>query len=147
MSEENGRKSLPGCTQQANPCNKEGEKILSVAFRNMVMIDGKVYGLVDDSAPDAFVDCASKISSCRAGCCSYLFALTQEEVKKGIYKYNPDRPYYMAKDADGLCPYLDRATFFCSIHDRRPLTCRKYTCEHESAGFHNNCTLRQQNEE
>lgn len=122
--------SLPGGGHDAQGFDGEKEKILSVALRNMVMIDGKVYGLEDDSEPESSVDCVSKISLCRANCCSLVFALTQEEVKKGFYQYNPDRPYYMARDADGFCPYLDRATFFCSIHDRRPLRCRKYTCEH-----------------
>jgi Fe-S-cluster containining protein len=127
---DNNRKSAPAGKHKAHDyADEEKEKILAVALRNMVMIDGKVYGLEDDSEPDAFVDCASKISSCRANCCSYVFALTQEEVKKGLYKYNPERPYYMAKEKDGLCPYLDRATFLCTIHDRRPLRCRKYTCE------------------
>jgi hypothetical protein len=127
---DDNRKSVPDSTHDALDYD-EKERILSVALRNMVMIDGKVYGLEDDSEPDSFVDCASKIPSCKAGCCSYVFALTQEEVKRGFYKYNPDRPCYMAKDADGFCPYLDRTTFFCTIHDRRPLRCRKYTCEHD----------------
>jgi len=130
VSENDSKKSLPGRQHNAHDYSDEEQaKILSVALRNMVMIDGKVYGLEDDSGPDSFVDCASKISSCKAGCCSYVFALTQEEIKRGFYQYNPDRPYYMAKDEDGFCPYLDRTTFFCSIHDRRPLRCRKYTCE------------------
>jgi hypothetical protein len=132
VSEDNNRKNLPGSRQGAHNCSdKEKEKILSVALRNMVMIDGNVYGLEDDFESDAFVDCASKISLCSAGCCSHVFALTQEEVKTGFYQYNPNRPYYMARDADGFCPYLDRKTFFCSIHDRRPLRCRKYTCEND----------------
>jgi hypothetical protein len=129
MNKDNKRKNVP-CTKESMR-DSEKEKILSTALRHMVMIDGKVYGLEDDSVPDAFVDCASKISSCRAGCCSYVFALTQEEVKKGFFKYNPERPYYMAKDADGFCPYLDRLSFVCTIHDRRPLRCRKYTCEQD----------------
>jgi hypothetical protein len=129
VSEDNNRKNLPGSRHGHDYSDEEKEKILFVALGNMVMLDGKVYGLEDDSEPDAFMDCASKISSCRAGCCSSVFALTQEEVKKGFYQYNPDRPYYMARDADGFCPYLDRPTFSCSIHDRRPLRCRKYTCE------------------
>lgn len=112
-----------------NFSEEEKEKILSVALRNMVMIDGKVYGLEDDSEPEVVVDCLSKIASCRAVCCSYVFALTQEEVKKGLYRYNPSRLYYMAKDADGFCPYFDRSTFLCSIHEIRPRRCRKYTCE------------------
>ena len=123
---------MPGSKKAAHPdSDKEKEEILSAALKNMAMIDGKVYGLEDDSEPDVFVDCTSKISSCRASCCSYVFALTQEEVKRGFYKYNTDRPYYMAKDPDGFCPYLDRTTFFCTIHDRRPQRCRKYTCEHD----------------
>jgi hypothetical protein len=130
MTKDSDRKSVPGIgCGRLDFSQEEKEEILAVALRNMVMIDGKVYGLEDDSEPDAFVDCASKISSCKAGCCSYVFALTREEVRRGIYKYNPDRPYYMAKDADGLCPYLDRTAYFCTIHEMRPLRCRKYTCE------------------
>ncbi|MDQ7786023.1 MAG: YkgJ family cysteine cluster protein [Thermodesulfovibrionales bacterium] len=135
VGEDKNRKSVPNGKHDAHDYDEEKEKILSVALGNMVMINGKVYGLEDDSEPNAFVDCASKISSCRAGCCSYVFALTQEEVKKGFYPYNPDRPYYMARDADGFCPYLDRVTFFCRIHERRPLRCRKYTCEPNVRGF------------
>jgi Fe-S-cluster containining protein len=130
VSGDKNRKIVTGDNHAARDHDEEKEKILSVALRNMIMIDGKVYGLDDDSEPEAFVDCVSKLSSCRAGCCSLVFALTQEEVKKGFYQYNPDRPYYMARDADGFCPYLDRTTFFCSIHERRPLRCRKYTCVH-----------------
>jgi Fe-S-cluster containining protein len=131
VSKDKNRKSVRSRKNNAHNYSREEKgKLLSVALKNMVMIEGELYGLEDDSEPDAFVDCVSKISSCRARCCSYEFALTQQEVKKGFYKYNPSRPYYMAKDTDGFCPYLDRATFFCSIHDIRPQRCRKYTCEH-----------------
>jgi uncharacterized protein len=109
---------------------EEREKILAAALKRMVIIDGKVYGLEDDAEQESIVDCASKTASCRANCCTYVFALTQEEVKRGIYKYNPDRPYYMAKDEDGYCPHLDRATFRCGIHEKRPARCRKYACPH-----------------
>jgi hypothetical protein len=75
MTENNNRKSAPAGKYNAHDyAIGEKEEILTVAFRNMVMIDGKVYGLEDDSEPDAFVDCASKISSCKAGCCSLVFA-------------------------------------------------------------------------
>lgn len=107
---------------------EEREKILAVALKRMAMIDGKVYGLEDNTEQEAIVDCAAKTTSCQADCCTYVFALTQEEVKKGIYKCNPERPYYMARDADGYCSHLDRATFKCNIHDNRPSRCRKYAC-------------------
>jgi hypothetical protein len=77
MSEDDNRKSVPSDKHEEHDHDEKKEKILSVPLRNMVMIDGKVYGLEDNSEPDAFVDCASKISLCRAGCCSYVFALTQ----------------------------------------------------------------------
>jgi len=111
---------------------EELAKILETAIYRMVMIDGTVYGLEDDTEPEAFVNCAAEIASCRANCCTYVFALTQEEVKRGFFKYNAERPYYMASDADGYCHYLDRKTFQCSIHEKRPLRCRKYACSPKS---------------
>ncbi len=110
------------------PSHEDREKILELALKRMVMIDGNVFGLEDNAEPEAFVDCASMTAQCQANCCTYVFALTQEEVKKGIYKYNTERPYYMARDEDGYCPYLDRLTFKCGIHENRPLRCRKYAC-------------------
>ena len=130
MKKNNESGNIPRNKPDSPPITgEERSKILSVALERMVLINGNVYGLEDDSEPEAFVDCASKTASCRAYCCSYVFALTQEEAGKGIYKYNPERPYYMAKDADGYCPYLDRTTFMCGIHDKRPLRCRKYACK------------------
>jgi hypothetical protein len=129
MKRDNKSGKHPGGKPKPLPFSgEERAKILSVALDRLVLIDGKVYGLEDETEPESFVDCAAKTASCRANCCAYVFALTQEEVKKGFYKYNTERPYYMAKDADGYCLYLDRATFKCGIHDKRPIRCRKYDC-------------------
>jgi hypothetical protein len=123
------KKTVPKNAPDAPPLSKkEQAKILETALYRMVMINGKVYGLEDDTEPEAFTDCAAEISSCRADCCTYAFALTLEEVKRGFFKYSAERPYYMARDADGYCHYLDRKTFQCSIHEKRPLRCRKYAC-------------------
>jgi Fe-S-cluster containining protein len=111
------------------PSEEEKAKILSVALERMVMIDGKVYGLEDETEPDEEVGCEARIKACRAVCCTYAFALTQEEAGKGFIKYDAERPFYIARDLDGYCPHLDRATFRCSIHDKRPLRCRKYACK------------------
>jgi Fe-S-cluster containining protein len=118
-------------TPDSPPLSKEErEKIMEIALERMVMINGKVYGLEDDAEPDAAVDCASVTATCKAFCCTYVFALTQEETKKGFYKYNAEKPFYIAQDADGYCPYIDRTTFKCGIHDKRPLRCRKYACDY-----------------
>ena len=108
--------------------NEERNKILEVALKRMIMIGGNVFGLEDNTEPDAFVDCAARVALCKASCCKYVFALTQEEARKGLYRYNPKRPYYIAKDEDGYCPYLNRVTFECGIHEIRPVRCRKYAC-------------------
>jgi len=114
----------------SSPLSREDiDRIYEVALERMCMIDGKVYGLEDEAEPEAFVDCLSKLEICKALCCTYVFALTQDEVRKGSLKYNPDRPYYIARDDDGYCPNLERTTYKCSIHDCRPLRCRKYACK------------------
>jgi uncharacterized protein len=133
MSKDHEKKTVPRNAPDAPPPSvEERKKILETALYRMVMIDGMVYGLEDDAEPDASVDCAARTKSCRANCCTYVFALTEEEVKQNFYKYNTERPYYMARDQDGYCPYLDRKTFRCLIHDRRPLRCRKYACSQDS---------------
>ena len=129
MSTDRDNKTVLHNTPAGLPLSEEErEKILETALYRMVMIDGMVYGLEDDAERETFVDCPAEIASCRANCCTCVFALTQEEVNRGFFKYSAERPYYMARDADGYCHYLDRKTFQCSIHEKRPLRCRKYAC-------------------
>lgn len=126
--EKTGKNEGSSPSEVSPPSEEERSRILSVALSRMVMIEGNVYGLEDPAEQDADVDCASMTGSCRAECCSYVFALTQDEVRKGCYRYNREKPFYMARDPDGYCPYLDRSTFRCCIHESRPLRCRKYAC-------------------
>ncbi|KAF0178333.1 MAG: hypothetical protein FD164_2228 [Nitrospirae bacterium] len=107
---------------------EERQRELAVARERMVMLNGCLYGLESDTEPDAFCDCLTKLDVCRALCCTYFFALTQEEVHRGIVAHNPERPYYIARDPDGYCPHFDRLTYICLIHDYRPLRCRRYKC-------------------
>ena len=111
---------------------EERTKILKIALQRMVMINNKVYGLEDETEPEAEVDCGSRIKSCKAICCTYAFALTQEEAKQDIVRYNAERPFYIARDSDGYCPHLDHTSFRCSIHEKRPLRCRKYACRQDN---------------
>jgi Fe-S-cluster containining protein len=134
MDQDKQSKRAPCLKPSSAPLSdKEKAKIMEIALERMVMIEGKVYGLEDDIEPEMSVDCLSMVASCRAVCCTYVFALTQDEVKKGVIKHNPENPYYMARDEDGYCPYLNRETFLCSIHDKRPLRCRKYACPDTAA--------------
>ena len=67
-------------------------------------------------------------NNCKSICCSFIFALTKEEVKKGIIKWNQERPYFIAREKDGFCPHLDRKRLHCCIYNDRPRRCRKYHC-------------------
>lgn len=78
--------------------------------------------------PDADVPCSQLMGQCKAKCCTFIFALTKEEVKKGLVKYNKDKPYFIARDMDGYCPHLNRDNLNCEVWNDRPLRCRRYDC-------------------
>ena len=111
---------------------EQREKLLSIMQKMMEIRICAVYGQEDEDVPDAVVNCGANIQSCKAKCCKLQFALTKEEVKKKIYKHNPSRPFFIAKDQDGYCPHLDRGTFHCTVWSERPLRCRRYDCNKES---------------
>jgi hypothetical protein len=84
----------------------------------------------DDVTPDneARIDCADRVSLCRAVCCRLPFALTEKEVRKGVIRWNFGRPYLIARGADGYCSHFDRGRFTCEIYEDRPVSCRLFDC-------------------
>ena len=128
MNKDHDKKAVPKNASGAHPISdEERAKILETALYRMVMIDGMVYGLEDDAEPEGFVDCAARIASCRADCCTYAFALTQEEVNRGFFKYSAEQPYYMARDADGYCS-LPRPKDFSMQHPRKTAAALQKIC-------------------
>ncbi|MEJ2696473.1 MAG: YkgJ family cysteine cluster protein [Candidatus Sulfobium sp.] len=107
------------------------EKILSLMQKMMEMGVCAVYGQEDEGVPDASVDCESNLKWCRAVCCTFQFALTKEEVRKGHLKHNLSRPFFIARDGDGYCPHLERGSLRCSVWSERPLRCRRYDCRED----------------
>jgi len=92
---------------------------------------GAVYADEDDTEEPVLIDCEGRKECCRAICCSFVFALTKEEVQKGIIRWNPKRPYFIARDDDGYCPHLDRTSLRCTIWEERPKRCQRYDCSKE----------------
>ena len=88
---------------------------------------------VDDGGVDTAVDCAARIPVCRSVCCTFRFALTEEEVAGGIIGWDRSRPYFIGRGEDGYCIHHDRETGGCLIWQRRPLRCRRYDCRRESS--------------
>ena len=108
--------------------DEQRQKILSIMQKMLEMNICAVYGQEDVGVPDADVDCGPNLKWCRAVCCTFHFALTKEEVRKGHLKHNPSRPFFIARDPDGYCPHLDRDSLRCSVWPDRPLRCRRYDC-------------------
>lgn len=74
------------------------------------------------------IDCASRVSLCKAACCRLRFALSKEDVGEGVVRWDLGQPYMNARGSDGYCVHLDRGTCGCSVHAHRPVTCRSYDC-------------------
>jgi len=106
----------------------EKQKIINLLNRMIELGFGSIYGEEDEGVPDAHVDCSSRIHSCRAACCTLTFALTKDEVRRGIVKHNPDKPFFIARNADGYCAHIDIPTLTCPIWEDRPCSCRSYDC-------------------
>lgn len=103
-------------------------RIIRVMNKMMDMGMAAVYGDEEPDIPDADVPCQQVIDQCQAKCCTLIFALTKDEVKQGVVKTDPDKPYFIARDKDGLCPHLHRQNLQCEVWQKRPLRCRRYDC-------------------
>ena len=78
---------------------------------------------------ESFVDCGSRLHACRAICCKLPFALSKQDVKEGIVRWEFARPYLIAHGEDGYCVHLDRTTFQCAVREHRPVPCRGFGCQ------------------
>jgi hypothetical protein len=74
------------------------------------------------------IDCAGRVSLCRAACCRLDLALSRQNLEEGIVKWDLGRPYMIARDADDYCRHLDRTTHRCAVWQQRPIPCRGYDC-------------------
>ncbi len=87
-----------------------------------------VYGDENNNEKEVVFDHGGRKSICKAICCSFNFALTKDEVDRGIIKWNKEWPYFISKEEDGYCSHLNRETLECEIWENRPQRCRKYDC-------------------
>jgi Fe-S-cluster containining protein len=78
--------------------------------------------------PNSEVDCEARFPLCHARCCSFTFALSQQDVEEGKVLWELEDPYVIRHEPDGYCSHLDRDTLFCTIREHRPATCRGYDC-------------------
>jgi putative zinc- or iron-chelating protein len=78
------------------------------------------------------IDCASRISLCRAACCRLTFALSKQDVREGTVQWNLEKPYVIARGRDGYCTHLERNSMGCGIWKSRPVPCRAFDCRKDA---------------
>jgi len=108
---------------------EQRERLVAVMEKMLEMGVCAVYGDESDDAPDSPWECSGYLHRCQAKCCTFTFALTKDEVERGVIRHNRDRPFFIARDGDGYCPHLDRTTLRCLVWEQRPLRCRRYDCQ------------------
>lgn len=82
-------------------------------------------------APEAVVDCESRVHVCHALCCYLAFSVGKQDVAEGIVQWDSDWPYRIARESDGKCVHLDKDTCQCTIREHRPRVCRAYDCRRD----------------
>jgi hypothetical protein len=77
------------------------------------------------------IDCENRLHLCKAACCRLPFALSKQDVREGIVRWNLGQPYLIDQGNDGYCVHLQRASCRCGIYEQRPVPCRGYDCRHD----------------
>jgi len=84
-----------------------------------------------NEAVDRRNSCEGNLNNCKAKCCKRPMLLTANEIMGGQLEWSIEMPFQVDRAEDGYCIYLDRETFLCTIHDRKPLSCIGYFCNSE----------------
>lgn len=74
------------------------------------------------------IDCENRVSLCHAVCCRLRFALSKQDVREGIVRWDLERPYSIAHDKDDQCSHLDPNSRGCTVWANRPIPCRAFDC-------------------
>jgi hypothetical protein len=77
------------------------------------------------------IDCAARISLCKARCCTFTFALSFQDLDEGIVQWNYARPYQIRAKPDGYCVHFEPGSGGCGVYANRPAACRTYDCRND----------------
>lgn len=77
------------------------------------------------------IDCATRIHLCGAACCRLPFALSRQDIREGVVRWDLGQPYLIAQGEDGYCTHLQPGNCRCTVHEKRPVPCRAYDCRKE----------------
>jgi Fe-S-cluster containining protein len=85
-----------------------------------------------DDVPFIPVNCDERIHICNAVCCRLSFALSIDEIESGQLKWELGKPYHIRHQSNGYCYHINSDTRRCSVYEKRPSVCRKYTCANDN---------------
>ena len=77
------------------------------------------------------IDCENRLHLCKAACCRLPFALSKQDVREGIVRWDLGQPYLIDQGKDGYCVHLQRGSCQCGIYAHRPVPCRGYDCRND----------------
>ena len=77
------------------------------------------------------IACKDRVHLCRAACCRLPFALSKQDIREGIVRWELGHPYLIAHNGEGTCYHLNRETRTCEVWDNRPVPCRGFDCRHD----------------
>jgi Fe-S-cluster containining protein len=77
------------------------------------------------------IDCAARIHLCKASCCRLPFALSRQDVREGVVRWDLGQPYLIEQGPAGYCVHMQRGACTCTIYAQRPVPCRGYDCRND----------------
>jgi Fe-S-cluster containining protein len=72
------------------------------------------------------IDCDNLKHLCKQRCCTLNFALTEQDVREGIVKWDTQKTYRILKGENRYCIHLVDGQ--CEIYENRPAVCRQHDC-------------------
>lgn len=77
------------------------------------------------------IDCNNRVNLCKAACCRLPFALSKQDIREGVLRWNLGEPYMIEHSEDGYCSHLDHNSCACTAHQYRPVPCRAFDCSND----------------
>lgn len=78
-----------------------------------------------DDAVD--LDCLALLPLCKARCCRFHYALSEQDLDEGVLQWNYGQPYLLAQTTEGRCVHHG-PDGRCQVFGARPAGCRRYDC-------------------
>jgi len=78
------------------------------------------------------INCSERLEYCHAACCKLPFALSRQDIREGVVRWDLGQPYMIEQNDGGYCTHLDEHSSCCSVHGQRPVPCRAYDCRNDN---------------